>query len=281
MKPRGGIATTLAVVLLAAQPQLAEATGPDVKPGEKGVTISGEDIARDSRLGISGPPPSKGGKKDGKKGGKGTRGGSKAEQAADRFPGIEAEPGSCVLVGGGSEAALVARGCVEPPPVTPARPTQPGQPVRPQVEQITTEVVRSELKNVDFPALAVQIQPRTRTLVNLKTIVYTKPIPVDQIVPILTWPVGVRASVDRYTWTFGDGTIETTTSPGKPYPALDVVHQYKKRGNVAVTVTAHYIARYQVPGGPWRTLPGTVDIAGPPTALTVAEARPVLVDPGR
>jgi hypothetical protein len=141
--------------------------------------------------------------------------------------------------------------------------------------------VRRELKNVNFPALSVQVQPQGRTLVNLKTIVYTKPIPVDQIVPILSWPVGVRATASSYTWTFGDGTTANSTSEGTPYPAFDVFHQYKKRGKVAVSVTVHYTARYQLPGQGWTTLAGTVDIVGPATALTVAEARPVLVDPER
>lgn len=276
MNPRVPLVAALVAGLLC-QPSPADASGPVITPVDKGVTISGKTTQKTDRFEVTGPPRSK----PGRKGGKGTRGGSTTEQAVDRFPGVEAEPGSCVLVGGGSEAELVARGCIEPPPVTPQQPVRPGQPARPQVEQITTEVVRSELKFVDFPALTVQIQPKTRTLVNLKTIVYTKPVPVDQIVPILTWPVGVRASVAKYTWSFGDGTTETTSSPGAPYPALDVFHQYKKRGSVAVSVTAHYTARYRVPGGSWQTLPGTVDIQGPATPLIVAEARPVLVDPGR
>jgi hypothetical protein len=53
------------------------------------------------------------------------------------------------------------------------------------------------------------------------------------------------------------------------------------RGKVAVSVTVHYTARYQLPGQGWITLAGTVDITGPATALTVAEARPVLVEPER
>jgi hypothetical protein len=274
MSRRAAGASALCLLLLLVQPQTADARGPDVTPGERGVIIRGDDKQVDNRLDFTDPPP-----RAGKKGsGKAKDGGSKVgKPVVDRFPGIVAERGSCVLTGA-SEADLVSRGCIPAPPPTPAR---PGQPARPRVEQITTVVVRSELKNVDFPALAVQIQPKTRTLVNLKTIVYTKPVPVDQVVPILTWPVGVRASASSYTWTFGDGTTLTTTSAGKPYPALDVVHQYKKRAKVAVSVVVHYTARYQLPGSGWTTLPGTVDIPGPATALTVAEARPVLVDPER
>lgn len=259
---------------------LAAANDPGVGKTDNGVFLKGRTTTKTDRsksLMGDGRPGKPGKKKSGGKADKANA--TKAEPPVDRFPGVVAEPASCVVIGNTeSEASLVARGCVDPQLSAVVRPLAPN---RPRVEQITAETVRTELKFVNFPALTVQIQPTTRTLVNLKTIVYTKPVPVDQIVPVLTWPVGVRASVGKYTWNFGDGTTETTSSPGAPYPALDVVHQYKKRGKVAVSVTAHYIARYRVPGGSWTTLPGTVDIAGPPTALTVAEARPVLVDPGR
>ncbi|GAA1557689.1 hypothetical protein GCM10009789_08860 [Kribbella sancticallisti] len=267
----------LALALALAHPQLADADPPDVISGEKGLTIIGEDTKRDDRFNVFDPPSKSG--RNGSGTGKGS--GKKAKVApeeVDRFPGIEAEEGSCVLTGA-TDAMLVERGCIDPPP--PVTPQEPGEPARPRVEQITTEVVRTELKNVEFPALVVQVQPRTRTLVNLETIVYTKPVPVDRVVPVLTWPVGVRATASSYTWSFGDGSTKTTTSPGRPYPALDVVHRYKKRGAVAVSVVVHYTARYRLPGRGWTTLPRTVDIPGPATALTVAEARPVLVAPER
>jgi hypothetical protein len=43
---------------------------------------------------------------------------------------------------------------------------------------------------------------------------------------------------------------------------------------------AHDLVRKPTRQG-WITLAGTVDITGPATALAVAEARPVLVDPER
>jgi hypothetical protein len=161
------------------------------------------------------------------------------------------------------------------------KPTRPPRQVRPSVRLITEVVVRQAVKNVEFPALTVQTQPRGRTLVNAKTIVYTKPFPVDDVVEILTWPVEVRATPVRYVWTFGDGTTLATQTEGSPYPALEIFHQYKKRGQVAVTVTVLYKARYKAPGLGWQAVNGTVAIPGPPTALTVAEAVPVLVAPER
>lgn len=267
MRPALLIPIALCTVIMQ-PPALAQATDPDVKPGDKGVTISGKEKKKQSRFNVVDPPPiSHPGKPS-----RPPRVGEEETQVAEEW----VERGSCVDVGL-SEEQLINRGCIDAPETPPV----PGRPARPRIELITTDVVRAELKNVDFPALTVQVQPKDRTLVNLKTIVYAKPIPVDQIVAILTWPVGIRATASSYTWNFGDGTKTTTASEGSPYPAFDVFHQYKKRGRVAINVVVHYVARYQVPGQGWTTLPGTVDISGPATALTVAEARPVLVDPER
>jgi hypothetical protein len=260
----------VAVAAFATVSATAYAEDPDVKSTDKGVTLKGEGrkkVERGSTI-MDEPDRSKPHRPA-----KPPHSTKKAPAVVNALP---YERGSCANVGF-TDQTLINRGCIDAPKTPPA----PNRPARPRVEQITTEVVRRELKNVNFPALSVQVQPQGRTLVNLKTIVYTKPIPVDQIVPILSWPVGVRATASSYTWIFGDGTTATSTSEGTPYPAFDVFHQYKKRGKVAITVTVHYTARYQLPGQGWTTLAGTVDITGAATALTVAEARPALIDPER
>jgi hypothetical protein len=153
------------------------------------------------------------------------------------------------------------------------------RPVRPDRRLITTTVVRTAVRDVAFPRLSVRVQPPGgRTLVNLKTIVYTEPEPFETVVPILTWPVTVRATPQFYTWHFGDGTTRTTDSPGAPYPSFAVFHQYQRRGAVQLRVTVHYAARYRAPGEDWRSI-GTVPITGPVTALLVCESKPTLVDP--
>lgn len=165
-------------------------------------------------------------------------------------------------------------------PDKPGKPPRPPQPRRPRPERITIQHVEEETKQVAFPKLAVRIQPTGRlTLVNLDTNVYTVPVPFERTVQVLTWPVTVRATPTSYTWHFGDGTHETTTGPGAPIPNHTVTHQYKRRGPVRVSVTVNYEARFRVPGRAWQSIPGTVSINGPATALFACEARPVLVDP--
>ncbi|WP_344233925.1 PKD domain-containing protein [Kribbella hippodromi] len=118
---------------------------------------------------------------------------------------------------------------------------------------------------------------------NLETNVYTDDSKVSNTtVTLLGFPVEVQATPISYTWRFGDGTPALTTStPGKAYPGKEIIHKYLRRGNVRLTVTTSYAARYNVAGTGWQYVPGTVPITGPPTALAIHEAIPVLVDPER
>lgn len=161
--------------------------------------------------------------------------------------------------------------------------TIPPDIVRPRPQDVTWEQVRSETKNIMFPGLSVKVQPNGRTLVNLDTIVYTDDSKVSTTtVTLLGFPVVVEATPISYTWSFGDGSPAlTTTTPGKPYPSKEITHKYMKRGNVSLTLTTNYAARYNVADTGWQYIDGTVPITGPATPLQIREAIPVLVDPDR
>jgi hypothetical protein len=163
-------------------------------------------------------------------------------------------------------------------PRRPDEPTERVEPTRPRIELITTELVLSEIRTLDFPASMVHLQPRGKTLVNLDTNVYADEKAVQRTLTVLTWPVTIKASPTSYTWHFGDGTTRTTAGPGAPLPDGGVSHKYLRRGMVAVRVTLNYDAWYQVAGGEWANA-GIVSIPGPSTPALVCEARPVLVDP--
>ncbi|MFI6675086.1 hypothetical protein [Kribbella sp. NPDC050470] len=100
-------------------------------------------------------------------------------------------------------------------------------------------------------------------------------------VELLGFPVMVEATPMSYVWRFGDGASLVTTSPGKPYPAKEITHKYMKRASVGLTVTTNYAARFNVAGTGWQYVDGLVGVTGPVTPLTVREAVPVLVEPGR
>lgn len=155
--------------------------------------------------------------------------------------------------------------------------------VTPRPQDVRWEQVLSETKNVLFPGLAVKVDPKGRTLVNLDTIVYTDESKVSTTtVTLLGFAVVVEATPINYTWRFGDGSPALTTStPGKAYPSKEITHKYMERGAVNLTLTTNYAARFNVAGTGWQYVNGTVPITGPATPLLVREAVPVLVDPGR
>jgi hypothetical protein len=142
---------------------------------------------------------------------------------------------------------------------------------------VTPGIVLDALRRIGLPSLDAITQPKTKTLVNFETIFYTEPQTFTRTVTLLGQQVDVVATPSRYTWHHGDGTVATTTGPGAPYPAKDIVYKYEKaRVTVQTSVDVTYSARFRVEGGGWQDIPETVTIAGPATSLRVSEATPLL-----
>ena len=152
-----------------------------------------------------------------------------------------------------------------------------GAPPAAPLPTVTPGDVLSALRRVGLPELVARVQPDGKTLVNLDTIFHTDSAPVSVDLTILGQAVEVVATPQTYHWVFGDGTSRTTSTPGEPYPARTITHRY---GKARVTVFPHvevsYGGRFRVNGGGWQDIGGTVTTVGPPTALRVAEATPVL-----
>jgi hypothetical protein len=119
------------------------------------------------------------------------------------------------------------------------------------------------------------------TLVNLRTTFYTRPHRLDRVLSILGYTVDVEIHPIHYTWHWGDGTSQTTETPGRPYPSLEVTHTYRHATepdhDLALSVDVTYTGRYRVDGTTWAANPQPITISGPPTALPVKQASAVLV----
>ncbi len=141
-------------------------------------------------------------------------------------------------------------------------------------------LVLKAFETLDWPASELVVQPPGgKTLVNLESNFYTTNTDVTDIpVRLVASDVVVSARPVAYTWHFGDGTTETTTSPGAPYPDLDVAHVYEKTDKVVVSLDTQYgDASFTVNGGPPEQIPSTIWIAGADQDLQVVEALPQLV----
>jgi hypothetical protein len=138
-------------------------------------------------------------------------------------------------------------------------------------------VALTALRQIGLPALTARTQPEDKTLVNFATIFYTEPAPFTRTVTLLGRQVQLQATPTSFTWNYGDGITATTSTPGAPYPAKDVTHEYRDaHATVQTSVDVTYTATFAVAGGPPQAIPGSVTIAGPTAPLRISEATPVL-----
>jgi hypothetical protein len=156
------------------------------------------------------------------------------------------------------------------------RPPSDAGPVRRQVGWVD---VVDAVRRVGIPP--GDIHAPHFTLVNLETTFYTRPHRIDRVLRILGYAVDVEIHPSRYTWHWGDGTSQTTATPGRPYPSHDVTHTYRHatetNHDLALSVDVTYTGRYRVDGNAWTAIPQPITISGPPTALPVKQASAVLV----
>ena len=166
----------------------------------------------------------------------------------------------------GACAGGIAVGACRPDPATPTI-------------DLSTEIRRA-VKAVGLPALALRIQPGGETLVNVETIFHTEAPEFRHSTVLLGQAVDITATPTRFTWHHGDGTTQTTSTPGAPYPSTDVTHRYTRvAAGLTPRVDVSYRVSYRVNGGPVLEIDQLITAAGPPADLAVTEAAPVIVAP--
>ena len=132
-------------------------------------------------------------------------------------------------------------------------------------------------RRIPLPSLRSQSQPDDKTLINFDTIFFTRAEPLTRQLTLLGQRVRLEITPSRFEWVHGDGTTATTTTPGAPYPAKDIVHRYADaHRTVAHRVVVTWSAEYSLNGGALQPVNGTVTTTGPATPLRVAEASPAL-----
>mgnify|MGYP006204134169 CR=1 FL=1 len=146
-------------------------------------------------------------------------------------------------------------------------------------EVVTVGLIRTAFAELKLPAGKLVIQPPDGlTLVNFDTNFYTTSTqPISRNVTLLGQSVTLEATPATFTWTFGDGQSMATDIPGRPYPKLDITHNYLRTGTYLPSLSTTYTGRFRVGNGPWRQIPGTVTIDGTGQSLRAIEAQPKLV----
>jgi hypothetical protein len=173
---------------------------------------------------------------------------------------------------------------VAPPPARPLGLVCSGgapPPIAAAVPQVTDAMVLAAFRRVPLPSLRSHSQPADKTLINFDTIFFTEAEPLTRQVTLLGQNVRLEITPSRFEWVHGDGTTDTTATPGAPYPAKDIVHRYADaHRTVAHRVVVTWSAEWSLNGGPLQPVNGTVTTTGPATPLRIAEASPALSGSG-
>lgn len=151
-------------------------------------------------------------------------------------------------------------------------------PAQAQAPTITPGMVARAFQRIDLPHLASIAQPDKKTLINFDTIFHTPATPITRRITLLGQAIRLQIQPTEFTWSWGDGTTGTTTTPGAKYPSKAVVHRYQ-HAHVTVqhSVSIRWTARWSLNGGPSQPVPGSVTTTGPATPIRIAEATPVLI----
>lgn len=98
------------------------------------------------------------------------------------------------------------------------------------------------------------------------------------------FPIDVRFTPVSYTFHYGDGQTDTTSSPGSSWQSLgqaqftptDTSHTYTERGTYDARVDIAYTAEIDLGVG-WFPIDGQLDIPGPTQQIRIFEAHTALV----
>ena len=164
--------------------------------------------------------------------------------------------------------------------VTPAR----GRP------QVTGDMARAEAEKL-LPHPPIGTAPAGGvSLVNIETVLWvdTQQDLTLGTVTLLGYRVTLRAHLQSVSWNFGDDAIETTSTPGRPYTKADPCttvdcpqyfgHTYRATGHLTIGARLTWTGQFQVDGGAWQDIPGTVTAPATGQPIHIREARGVLVD---
>lgn len=141
-------------------------------------------------------------------------------------------------------------------PIDPSRPA--GAPTPPR------EVAMHLREEIPMPRVTIRVNPDLG-LVGSESWFWVEGYagtPITESTDAFGSPVEVQASVDRYVWSFGDGTRLGSSSLGRAYPQRsDVAHIYQRSSagqadGYPVEVRFVFSVRYRVSGGEWMSLPG-------------------------
>ncbi len=150
-------------------------------------------------------------------------------------------------------------------------------------EDLLPPFTQDDLRSLKIEPLTVNQQPAGGPmLISKPVIVFAEPADREFRVNLFgAYGVDVVVSPTEYTWEFGDGSTLTTASPGRPYPAFDLTHEYTELGAARISLSTTWSAKYRVDADPlhkWREAEGSAITVDQGPEFEVIELRSTLVD---
>lgn len=131
-----------------------------------------------------------------------------------------------------------------------------------------------------------QMEPNGWAVIGLDTNFYaTAAMHVEQGL-LLGQAASVRFTPVAYHWSYGDGGTASSRAGGSTWAAQGIAefdptptsHVYRKAGGYSITLTVDFAAEYQIAGGPWNPISGTVPSPANELRITAGDTKTVLVD---
>ena len=103
---------------------------------------------------------------------------------------------------------------------------------------------------------------------------------------LLGQPASVRFTPVRWTWSYGDGSTATRSTPGgtwqsqgiREFDPTPTSHVYRAYGTYYVDLVIGYAPDYRFAGRDWTRIPGVLDRAANQLVITAGDAKTVLVE---
>lgn len=156
----------------------------------------------------------------------------------------------------------------------------PGSPGTAGVPAPLPVMTAEDFQRLPLPAGSSTVEPPGgNVLVGMPTNVFATEVePTLLDTTLLTYPVQVRATPERYSWDFGNGfVLGPTSEKGAAFPALTNSYRYEQRGSFGITMTTYYSGEYSVAGGPWLPVPGEAEVQSAPVTVRALAGRNELV----
>jgi hypothetical protein len=158
--------------------------------------------------------------------------------------------------------------------------------VRPYIATVTAPITLADIAAFRPSPPVDHMEPNGWTIAGLDTNFYATGSAHIKDGTLLDQPASVRFTPVEWNWSYGDGAAASHPFPGTTWAAHGVAefdptgtsHVYAEYGSYYIDLDVDFAAEYRFAGGPWVQIRGTLTVPANRLAITVGDAKTVLVE---